>query len=103
MDISNKWLRVSMPDGTKWDVPLMVIAKNRAENYKDEFGGDLERSLKEDTLPLFEESDFEITDWACNNMDWSDVEEFAVQALVEVIPNNYQEGWMNGDKEFITR
>lgn len=81
----------------------MVIAKNRAENYKDEFGGDLERSLKEDTLPLFEESDFEITDWACNNMDWSDVEEFAVQALVEVIPNNYQEGWMNGDKEFITR
>jgi hypothetical protein len=103
MNISNKYLRVSMPDGTKWDVPVMEIAKNRAENYKDEFGNDLERSLQEDTLPLFEDDNSEVLDWAANNMDWLDVAEFALQVPLETVPTDYQEGWVNGKKEFITR
>ena len=28
-----KVLRVTMPDGSRWDVPCSVIAKNRAEYY----------------------------------------------------------------------
>ena len=59
-----KMLTVDMPDGSVWAVPVMLIARNRAEHYKGEFGGDIERSLAEDTVPLFSESDYEIRDWA---------------------------------------
>ena len=95
-----KYLRVTMPDGSKWDVPVYVIAKNRAEWYAHEFGGDVERSLAEDTLPLFEADAFEIEDWASNNMNWSDVEVYAHKAKPgpEV---DYDEGWMNGDKDVV--
>lgn len=103
MDISNKYLRVSMEDGTKWDVPVMAIARHRAENYKDEFGGDVEKSLQEDTLPLFEDSSFEVTDWAANNMNWDDVSSVATLAEASLIPCDYQDGWVNGDKEFVTK
>jgi hypothetical protein len=103
MELNNKYMRVSMPDGTEWDVPVMVIARNRAERYKDEFDNSLERSLAEDTVPLFEADSFEVQDWAANNMDWSDVKEFAIQHFVINEVDSYQEGWMNGDKEFVTR
>jgi hypothetical protein len=42
-----------MPDGSEWAYSVMDIARNRAEHYADEYGGDVERSLAEDTLPLF--------------------------------------------------
>ena len=37
--------QVSVTDavGNVWTVPVTVIARSRAEAYKDEFGGDLQR------------------------------------------------------------
>ena len=93
-------LIVTMPDGSRWGVPVMVIARDRAKNYADEFGGDIEKSLAEDTLPLFED-DFEITDWAANNMNWSDVKDQAVRMAESEPDPDYQEGWVNGDKELV--
>ena len=94
-------LRVSMPDGSKWDVPVMAVARNRAESYKDEFGDDVERSLAEDTIPLFTSSPDEISDWAANNMNWSDVESVAKRVELEPQVTDYQEGWINGEKELL--
>jgi len=73
-----EFLLVTQFDRSVLAVPVMAIARNRADNYKDEFGDDLQRSLDEDTLPLFTESRFDIRDWAANNMDWSDVKKSAV-------------------------
>lgn len=98
-----KYLRVTMPDGRQWDVPVDVIARNRAANYADEFGGDVERSLREDTLPLFDSDEYEIKDWAAGNMNWSDVETIAELVPGRVTPIDYQEGWMNGAKEIVER
>lgn len=89
---------VTMPDGSRWAVPVDVIAINRADYYKHEFGDDLQRSLDEDTWPLFAEDDYEIKDWAANNMDWSDVEGIAVM-IEPPTPPDFNEGWCNGDKE----
>lgn len=33
MKIDEKFLRVTMPDGSKWDVPVKKIAENRARHY----------------------------------------------------------------------
>ena len=95
-----KMLTIEMPDGSKWGVPVEVIARNRAAHYAHEFGGDVERSMAEDTMPLFESDDYEVGDWAANNMNWSDVETQA-KKLQSVPDPDFQEGWVNGEKSVI--
>lgn len=94
-----KYLTVEMKDGSIWGVPVEMIARNRAEHYASEFDGDIERSLAEDTLPLFGEAHYEIYDWAVNNMNWSDFEGHQVK-LQDSPPPDFQEAWLSGDKDF---
>jgi len=94
-----KYLQVEMEDGSKWAVPVYVIARNRAIAYKSEFDDNIELSLESDTMPLFDSDPFEIEDWAVNNMDWKDVEEFAV--CISQPEPDYEEGWTNGPKTII--
>lgn len=100
-----KVIRITMPDGSKYDVPVEIIARNRAKHYADkEFDGDIERSLAEDTMPLFQSDDYEIHDWAANNMNWSDVKDHATLAsLPEDGDESRQEGWVNGEYEVIEK
>lgn len=91
-------LVVTMPDGSEWAVPVEVIARHRAAHYASEYEGDVERSLREDTWFLFEDDEFNVEDWAANNMDWSDVEEHARKVADHEAPD-FQEGWVNGESE----
>jgi hypothetical protein len=92
------WLMtVEMPDGSKWGVPVDLIALDRAKHYADEFDGDVSRSLAEDTTPLFLESDYDIRDWAVNNMDWSDFKGHHYKVAEAPAPN-FQDAWMSGTK-----
>ena len=99
MSVLKKKLVTTMPDGSKWTVPVEVIANNRAKEYADEFDGDVARSLAEDTAPLFERDEFVIEDWAANNMKWDDVCDHA--ECIELADCDYQEGWINGDKDVV--
>lgn len=94
-----------MPDGTKWAVPVMVIARSRAaylfDHHPDEFNSEQD-ALENDTIPLFESDDFEIEDWAQNNIKWADVFPRAVQ-ISGAPPCNYNEGWVNGDHEVVEK
>lgn len=104
-EIMKMYLRVDMPDGTQWDVPVITIARNRAKYYAgtDEFAGFID-ALYSDTIPAFLDDEYEIEDWAANNMDWEEVEHVAIPVKVENELNNcvYQEGWVNGYKEVIS-
>src|SRR5437879_1032139 len=81
-----RFLRVTMPDSTVWDIPAEVIAENRTQYYSAGRG----KTYKDGKLvwqePPFElgsqewkdefdqsMEDYELTDWASNNMDWKDV------------------------------
>lgn len=90
-----KVLRVTMPDGSVWEVPARIVAEDRAKYYS--------KKREENYHEVFKETmddDFEIKDWASNNMNWDDVKELAkkVQDLPKV---DYQEGWVNGEKEVL--
>ena len=101
-EVKNLWMETEMPDGRLWAVPVLKIAENRAESYKEEFGNDAQRSLNEDTLPLFAEDDFEIQDWAVNNMNWSDLQDYAVEVVTHKSSSlNYEHGWLTGNKKFL--
>ena len=102
-EVIDKKYIVTMPDGSKWAVPVRVIAQNRAESYAEEGDDSAAVSLEEDTLPLFESDDAEIEDWARNNMDWSDVQEHAEQIKLPtpVTLEDLQSGWVNGEVEVV--
>lgn len=87
-------MQVIFRNGETWSIPVMDIAMNRAEYYAHEFDGDVQRSLNEDTIPLFED-DFEIEDWAKNCMNWED---FNNKTLVES-KFDYQDHFGNADVE----
>lgn len=102
MSIENKFLKVTMPDDSKWKVPVRIIAEHRARYYANKEHVTLEQSLKFDTLLLFEEDEYEIEDWASNNMDWRDVEKYAVRVRAKDLSDeDLQEGWVNGAKEIV--
>jgi len=107
--MTEKFIRTVMDDGSEWDVPVRVIADHKGRYYaniKDEYRADKKSTDEEIYNREFEElmnaeDDYDIIDWAENNMDWSDVEQYAVK--VSTKKPDFQEGWMNGEKEIIKK
>lgn len=52
-------------------------------------------------LEWFDTNDFEFADWAKNNMDWEDVAGQAVRLPSKKKDVDFQEGWMNGEFEYL--
>lgn len=95
-----KHIFINMPDGLTYAVPVELVARNRAEYYAHkEYGGDIAKSLTEDTLPLFIDDNREILDWAINNMNWSEVEQDAIVVERKTSKDESQEHWVNGEHE----
>jgi len=94
----DKYLRVTMPDGSKWDVPALLIAQNRARSIVEV---DTETSFDEE-VKFALENEYEILDWAANYMNWKDVEKDA-RIVNEDRKIDYQKGWVNGDQEIIEK
>lgn len=90
-----KHIRVTMPDGSEWDVPAQIVAEDRAKYY-EKYGEDYADELRY-TLG----NNHELIDWAANNMNWSEVCHVAKRHS-EPDPVDFQEGWVNGDKEIVT-
>lgn len=97
-ELFKKHIVIDMPDNLTYAVPIEFIARNRAEYYANkEFDGDITKSLIEDTLPLFESSDHEITDWAVNNLNWSDVADVAIAMKKKADKQDFQKAWLSNE------
>lgn len=94
----DKFLHITMPDGSVYSVPVdylwRVFAGKlvREVTYKDPFIIDHIKNEIEDDFPLF-------LDECIGNLDWEDVAPMA--KLVSTSPKDFQEGWLNGDKELV--
>lgn len=105
--MSEKYLRIEMPDGSEWDVPALTIAEHRARYFA---ALDVESGDADDFDTAFAEEvkhalsdDYEIGDWAANNMNWVDVASIAVQVAAPPTDVDYQEGWVNGEKRIVEK
>ena len=97
-ELFKKHLLIDMPDGMTYGVPVEVIARHRAEYYAHkEYDGDVAESLRDDTLPLFESDDYEIHNWAANNMNWSEVKGQAIMLKKKVPEDDFQDAWCNAE------
>jgi hypothetical protein len=93
-------LEITMPNGSQWNVPVEAIARNHAEYYAThESSGDVEKCLREHSLPLLMADKHELRDWASGNMNWADVASVAFLAAAPTRPAvvDFQEGWVNGE------
>lgn len=102
--MEEKYLRVTMPDGSRWDVPARIIAEDRAKYYARVDADAGEGTYEDNYASEYQvtlESDDDLKDWAANNMNWSDVASQA-QRMQEPPPLvDMQEGWTNGKKEIV--
>lgn len=102
----SKQLVVKFSDGSKWGIPAEYIARKRAEYYAlHDIGGSLTPENTEDYNRIVTEEigyalndDYEITDWASNNMDWSDVVDLA-RRISEPKAIDMQKEWSNAEKK----
>lgn len=91
---------IKFSNGIEYLIPVIEIARDRAKHYAHEYNDNIEKSLAEDTIPLFEENEDEIIDWAKDNMKFADVCKFATVCSREVKPNFEQE-WINNDVKLL--
>ena len=80
---------VKMENGMRYGVPVKIIIDSYNEYYSDE---DIAEEIP----------DSEIKDWAENNMNWDDVEKYAGELPSVIKKPDFQDGWVNGEKSFIT-
>ena len=86
-----KALRVTMPDGSMWEVPLEAIAEHRADYFAARRSGNrmslIQQAMKKPGI---------LKEWAQNEMDWDHVKSVAVQVKRPDHESMLQEGWVNG-------
>ena len=96
---NEKMYLITMGDQSVYEVPVILIATSHAEYYATVDEIPFEEALKE-TLDLFNSDDYEIEDWAKNNMDWCDVEASA-RCVRTAGRTDFEDGWINGEVEVV--
>jgi hypothetical protein len=93
-----KYLIVTMPNLSRWRIPADFIARHRATYYADFYKEEntTYQELYDAEYELVMADDFELTDWASNNMDWSDV--VVVAERLDDEEFDYQEAWRSGPR-----
>ena len=79
-------LRVRFSNGDTFDVPLQVVADDRDKHYQNH---------KEDTVG--KKDGWLAVDWAENNMNWSELEPYAVKVDTPPVLFDYSEAWSEAD------
>lgn len=94
-----KWIKVVFSNGEVYKVPATIVAKDRANYYA--------KNTKDDAKEVYEEElqntlndDFEIIDWAQNNMNWEEVAEHAVRFYDESKIDFHKE-WISNELDII--
>lgn len=84
--INKKMFQVELEDGSYWQFPAELIAKDRADYYaKKDPDPDYETTYKSEFEYTMSSED-ELKDWFQNNMNREDVEEHAVMTYKPAAP-----------------
>jgi hypothetical protein len=97
-----KTILIKFSNGHWFEVPLMAVAKHRANDYAMD-GGFIDGSNEwQDEIDLVMNDPFEGLDWIQNNMEWEDVVDIGEFVNTED-PYNYSEGFFDADFEVLKK
>lgn len=101
-----KYLQVTMPDKSLWEMPAYLIAQQRARYFAE---SDTQQKSGPEFLAIYNQEievgmqdDYTLIDWASNEMNFEDVEHVLVQ-VESGKPVDYAAGWTNGRKRVVER
>ena len=96
----SKFLVVTFSDNLRWKIPIEFIAKSRAAYYakldSERDGDDYDEVYKLE-LDFTLSDEFELTDWASNNMNWEDVLAVASRLPDDEVECDYGKEWTNAE------
>ena len=95
-ELASRFVVVTMPDGSLWEVPLFNIALDRAQRLDHLYEGDLNEAMRNEVSKDFQ-TDALIINWLSDHMKWDDVKEFS--ELVGEPTHDYTNDWLNADKK----
>lgn len=100
-----KYIRVTMVDLSKWDIPADFVANARAKYYADKEGNsETWNKIYNEEYEYTMGDNYELTDWLACNMNWDDVKDVAKKiSEVKLADKDLQEGITNGEKEIIEK
>lgn len=103
-----KYYKTVMSNGDEYFVPALFIVEARAKYYsqkdgeEDNLSPEEEKKVFDEEVAFALEDDYEIEDWARNNMDWDEVATIAIlRPRVPLTAEELQEGWVNGNHEVV--
>lgn len=91
-------IRLEFLNGDVFLLPVEVIAKMRTAYYAD-LDGFVEGSQEWKEEMEQSMNGYEVTDWLSNNVDWSDIKDFAVKQPTDEF--DYDKGWSSVDVEIV--
>jgi len=105
-----KHIRVTFSNGETYEIPATNIANNKGKHFADKEFGEQERGeapdprwtnvyRKERNTAL--ENSEELIDWAENNTNWEDLEQFAKLIPTENADLNKHDEWATNDKTIV--
>ncbi len=94
----DKCLKVRFPNGDLFVVPARVIAEDRAKYYSTVDGYDKGSNEWEAEVQNALNDEFEIYDWAGNNMDWADLVPYA-KKIEDLTDLDYEDEWSEAKLE----
>jgi hypothetical protein len=95
-----KILRVKFSNGDEFSIPTRIIAENRANYYSEVDGYEKESNEWEQEVQYAMNDEYEIEDWAANNMNWDELEPFAT-LLDKSEEFDYEDEWGEADKKVV--
>lgn len=108
-----KYLKIVFSNGESYDIPATVVAHERATYYANhDEGKEMDEKgdnpawtkVYNDERKFTLEDDYELIDWAKNNMNWEDVEEYAVIAPLDPDKGiNKHKEWTENDIEVVEK
>ncbi len=100
--MSRRIYAVTMENGDIYGIPAEVIAHHYARYYETEHEEPYQENY-DAMLHWFDTNDYEFADWAKGNLNWDDVEEQAFLLKKATPKIDFQDGWVNGEYQYITR
>jgi hypothetical protein len=93
-----KYLKVQFSNGDIFVVPAKIIAENRADYYSALDGYDKGTNEWEAEVQNGLNEEFEIYDWAGNNMNWEDLAPYA-KKIEDLSDYDYEDEWPGAEIE----
>ena len=95
--MKEKCLKVRFANGDLFAIPARIIAEDRATYYADLDGYEVNSNEWEAEIITALNDEFEIEDWAGNEMNWDQLEPYAVK--INTGEFDYEDGWSDADIE----